>query len=160
MAQSLKGDSDLSAYIVNHSHIDALLSYAIKHNVCYVVRETNALIEITARNASEIGRILLDENERSVRHRYADSDDVPGTIGEEGASYKFRNWPVLPEALIILKACDCFDYQACETDDYDTTLANRIITAIRKKAIIYLPGWSDAPGWNLDRPTIGRGRRA
>ena len=84
----------MSAYIVDHDHMDALLSYGIEHDVRYVVRDTNALVAITLQNATEIGRILLDENERSVRHRYPDCDvdELPGTIGQDAAKYKFRRW--------------------------------------------------------------------
>jgi hypothetical protein len=146
----------LSAYIVDHDHIDALLSYGIEHDVRYVVRESNSIVEITLRNATEIGRILLDENERSVRHRYPDSDvdELPGTIGQNAANYKFRRWPARAPlaALTILKACDGFDYQACETDDYNQSIARSIIDAIRGYAIRRLPGYADAPGWSMGRP--------
>ena len=105
----------------------------------------------------EIGRILLDENERSVRYRYpgCGADELPGTIGQEFlASYRFRPWPIHAALapLTILKACDGFDYQACETDDYDASLAATIINAIRRRAISELPGYSDGPGWALTRP--------
>jgi hypothetical protein len=144
----------LSAYIVDHDHIDALLSYGIAHNVRYVAND--ACIEITKDNATEIGRILLDENERSVRHRYpgSDADDLPGTIGQDAAKYKFRRWPVRPQlmAMTIIKACDGFEYQAGETDDYEQSLAATIIRAIRKWATSRLPGYSDAPGWSMHRP--------
>ena len=144
----------MSAYIVDHDHIDALLSYGIQHEVRYVVPDTGALVEINATSATEIGRILLDENERSVRHRYpgSDADDLPGTIGQDAAKYKFRRWPTSVDAMAILKACDGYDYQACETDDYGKSLANAIITAIRGYAIRRLPGYSDSPGWHMHRP--------
>jgi len=144
----------VSAYIVDHDHIDALLSYAIQHEVRYVAN--GACIEIGKANATEIGRILLDENERSVRHRYpgCDADELPGTIGQNSAIYKFRRWPALVPlpAMTILKACGGFDYQACETDDYEQSLAAIIIRAIRSYAISRLPGYSDSPGWSLSRP--------
>lgn len=154
----------MSAYIVDHDHIDALLSYAIEHHVTYVTPDTKKLIEIKKENATEIGRILLDENERSVRYRYPDCgpEDLPGTIGEDSASYKFRSWPLRSplSAMTILNACDGFDYQACETDDYDQSLAAVIINRIRGWAIRRLPGLSDAPGWHMHRPVkVGKEQR-
>ena len=144
----------MSAYIVDHDHIDALLSFAIQHDVRYVVN--GACIEISKTNATEIGRILLDENERSVRHRYpgCDPDELPGTIGQNAACYKFRRWPALVPlaALSILKACDGLEYQCCETDDYEQSLAANIVGAIRKFAISRLPGYSESPGWSMSRP--------
>jgi len=62
----------MSAYIMGHAHIDALLTFSTSkrygRGVVYTANET--LIEINCDNASEIGRILLTENERSVRHCY------------------------------------------------------------------------------------------
>lgn len=144
----------MSAYIVDHDHIDALLSFGIQQNIRYVVRETQSCVEITKQNATEIGRILLTENERSVRCRYPDADanELPGTIGEDAAKYKFRYWPAPGDAMVILKACDCFDYQAGETDDYDLSLAAVIIRKLREYATSRLPGYSSSPGWNLHRP--------
>ena len=146
----------MSAYIVDHDHIDALLDYAIQQQVRYVVRETNSIVDVTTENATEIGRILLTENERSVRARYpaCDVNELPGTIGEDSANYKFKRWPLRSplQALTILKACDGFDYQACETDDYEQSLAANIIRAIRGFAIRRLPGYSDSPGWSMHRP--------
>jgi len=144
----------MSAYIVDHDHIDALLSFAIEHRVRYVLPDADSCIDIFPSNATEIGRILLDENERSVRHRYPDcgADDLPGTIGQDSANYKFRKWSSSIPALTILKACDGFDYQACETGDYEKSLANVIVNAIRGFAIRRLPDYAEAPGWSMKRP--------
>ena len=144
----------MSAYIVDHDHIDAILSFAIQHNARYVVPETQACVEITKENATEIGRMLLDENERSVRTRYpgCDVEELPGTIGQDAAKYKFRRWTHPIRALKILKACEGFDYQACETDDYGKSLAAAIINAIRGYAIRRLPDYDNSPGWHLHRP--------
>jgi hypothetical protein len=148
----------MSAYIVGHDHIDALLTFATRRDrfgpVSYLPASGNR-VEITSYNATEIGRILLTENERSVRHRYPGDapGDLPGTSGEDAARYSFRPWqPQSPPAVAILKGCDCFDYQACETDDYDTSLAARIIEAIRKRAIHRLTDYENAPGWEFRRP--------
>lgn len=140
----------MSAYIVSHSLIDALLSFAIRDRVSYF---TNGQpVSITLDNATEVGRILLTENERSVLFRYEDltanSTNKPGTIGEDAQTYEFSARKGNIPALVLLKACNCFDYQACETNDYDGTLAATIINAIRKSATSDLPGYSDAKGWD------------
>lgn len=151
----------MSAFVVSHDHIDALLSFASKRDtygtVSYYVKETGRRVDITTENATEVGRILLTENERSIYARYTDcrpgDDNKPGTIGEDEANYAFRPWPFNAplSAVSILKACSCFDYQACETDDYEDSLAATIIEAIRGRAINRLPGYDDAPGWEFSR---------
>lgn len=134
----------MSAFVVGNDHIDGLLTFAIDRHVAYFW--ANARREITTETATEIGRVLLAENERSVSHRYND----PPT--DEAATYRFRRWiDSALTAVSILKACDCFDYQACETDDYEQSHAAKIIDAIRGKAYRNMPGYDDAPGWELRR---------
>lgn len=150
----------MSAFIVSHDHIDALLTFAMQRDVSgpvsYYVEETQKRVDITQVNATEVGRILLTENERSVNHRYSDCD---APVGEDAANYEFKPWPFNRplSPVSILKGCACFDYQACETDDYSGTLAHTIIQAIRHRAIKRLPGYENAYGWEFYRsPALQR----
>jgi len=54
----------------------------------------------------------------------------------------------------ILNACRCYDYQACETDDYETTLAAFIQE--RDQSVWWLKSLID-PAWNnaLNHPGLG-----
>lgn len=47
-----------------------------------------------------------------------------------------------------LKACECFDYQACEVEGYDRSKAANLIRCIRGLAIAALPGYADAE-WEI-----------
>lgn len=44
----------------------------------------------------------------------------------------------------VLKSCDCLEYQSCENDDYEKSIAAKIINSIRTHAIHALPGYDDA----------------
>jgi hypothetical protein len=49
----------------------------------------------------------------------------------------------------ILKLCDCYEYQACETGEaYYQSFAHAIIQAIRGKAWRRLPGYDEAE-WTI-----------
>ena len=48
----------------------------------------------------------------------------------------------------VLKACDCYDYQSCETDDYPQSEAKRMIETIKTWAITTLPSYDKAE-WAL-----------
>jgi hypothetical protein len=146
-----KGALKMSAFIVGHDHIDALLTYAVDRRTSYWTGK--ARIDITRATAEEIGRILLMENELSVRHRYPDDapGDLPGTIGENAETYKFRPFMARLTPVVILKACNCFDYQACEHDGYRASMAWKIVDAIRHQAINDLPGYDGADGWDITR---------
>jgi hypothetical protein len=148
----------MSAFVVSHDHIDDLLSFAkdkrMQDRLSYFINPAAPLpIDWT-----EIGKVLLTENERSVCYRYTDCGpgNMPGKIGEEAAGYKFRYFePFLmmqhtKKCVWIIKACDCFDYQACETPDYESTVAHQIIKVIRSNAVRCLPEYENAP-WGIDR---------
>lgn len=148
----------MSAFMVSHDHIDALLTFAkdkrMQDRLSYFVnRRAEGPLEWTA-----IGRVMLAENERSVCHRYSDCvpGNLPGKIGEEAIGYRFRpfekfiHMAFTQKCVWIIKACDCFDYQACETDDYEESIAYKIIRSIRAEAVRCLPGYDEAP-WGIDR---------
>lgn len=148
----------MSAFVVSHDHIDALLSFAkdkrMNDRLGYFVTPSR----FDTIDWSTIGRVLLAENERSVCHRYPDCvpGNTPGKIGEETIGYRFRYFePFIhiqftKKCVWIIKACDCFDYQACETDNYDQTIAHKIIRSIRAEAVRCLPDYDAAP-WGIDR---------
>jgi hypothetical protein len=146
----------MSAFVVGHDHIDALLTFAVDKRVSYWVKETDTRVAITRENVTEVGRILLAENQRSVGYRYheTDPDEMPGTDGEDDSNYYFTRWVEPLSGVALLKGCACFDYQACETDDYESTLAHTIIDAIRHYAIYEVAGWDNAPGWEFRRARV------
>lgn len=101
--------------------------------------------------ANLYAEVLYRENVRSVQGRYPDSprDDLPGPNADAGhvtltrrdlSAPKYRLQPVA-----ILKLLDCLEYQSCEPEDWETTVAFRLTEAIRGAAIGALPGYSDAP---------------
>ena len=104
---------------------------------------------------SELGAIyanvLYAENVRSVSARYPEDtfDSLPGPIEKpEQIEVNYRhfdhiNWVLKPVA--ILKLCDSLEYQSCETDDWEQTVAHTLLQAIRRAAIRCLPGYDDAP---------------
>lgn len=146
----------MSAFVVSKDHIDAILSFAER-------RRMRASLAHVGSNGKEdlswtdLGRILLAENERSVCHRYPDAvpGDAPGSC-IEAIDYKFRTFDKFfhmlhtDVCLWTIKACDCYDYQACETEDYRESIAYQIVHRIRREAIRSLPGYDAAP-WEIKR---------
>lgn len=96
---------------------------------------------------AEAGQMLWDENIRSVEYRYSGSDDDHSDC--QYGKHEIRSIPSPKvEPVAVLKACACFDYQACETDDYHETKAAKWIDRLRHLAITQLPGWDAAP-WGI-----------
>jgi hypothetical protein len=130
----------MSAFIVSNNHIAVLVRYAAFHDVCVYLGPVEEPLQVRG-NESETGQILLNENYRSVNFRYKERKDVP--------EYVFpRIHESLRSPVEILAACDCYDYQACETPDYHDSVAAKIIQTIRKSAIRCLDGYEDA-AWEI-----------
>lgn len=123
----------MSAWLVSENHINALISFALDNHV------------VQPDEAEGLCRVLADENARSLDARYPGQGD-----GDEAKNYRFhyiadiydlirKRKPQLrfsknTLAAQIVKACDCYDYQACETDDYDTTPAAAFVNRVREVA--------------------------
>lgn len=114
----------------------------------------NLIVNSTPFPSEHMFKMLLRENLRSLSARYGQ-----GTDEDCASDYEFeeisprdliarvysqresssRLYPALDKPLTderidaqIRKACDCFDYQACETDDYKETLAAQLVDLIRQ----------------------------
>lgn len=137
----------MSAYIVSHAHIDALLTFAEEQQLSETL---GFKCNLGAEPAlSDVGRVLLKENERSVNHLYPhDPDDA------EAESYTFERYTFRADltagqrAMTVIKLCESFDYQACETDDYEQSSAAKVIKIIRDRAIAAHPDYESAP-WGV-----------
>ncbi len=128
----------MSAFIVSNTHIATLMNFAHRHHVTVYYNDRRW----DARNSDDfatLAQILVNQNYLSVNTRYDE--------GKEPADYRHIDTPEVP-IVQIFKACDCYDYQACETDDYQETLARRFIDAIRREAWTGLPGYDDA-AWDI-----------
>jgi hypothetical protein len=103
------------------------------------------------RNAAEVGQMLSDENVRSVEHRYAG-----GVSADEIVRYTEHVVPTglpEPDPAQVIAACNCFAYQACETEDWETSEAYSYIEALKGMAISRLPGvasarWGAPESWS------------
>jgi hypothetical protein len=133
----------MSAFIVNDRHIEALIHFVQGHeSAVWLTRSLHAHVDERA-----IADILRAENVRSVRARYGAKaaemfPDAPVVLRPPS-----QRAPRLSPVAAI-KACDCYDYQACETPDYDKTTAAAIIRVIRSAAVAALPGYEEA-AWEV-----------
>jgi hypothetical protein len=82
--------------------------------------------------------LLLRENIRSLEARYPGSDFSPCEWGAGAVRYAYKY--AVPDLTIrgltkVIKACDCYDYQSCEADDYYSTPAARFVHAVRGQCV-------------------------
>lgn len=168
----------MSAYICNPDHIKALAIYAANRNHTGIkvdpryVRGLDKAPQVEAFDGALRGlhnlnnyelatlyaNVMYAENIRSVSARYPNDsfDDLPGLVEKprsiEITSRDFINPQYKLKSVSILKMCSCLEYQSCETDDWESTVAYRLIDSIRAAAIRSLPGYEDAP-WEFHTQT-------
>ncbi len=153
----------MSAFIVGADHIDALITAArrlsIDHNQAtfrwYTVQDGDAVHHhLDHTNEHEVGAMLLTENYRSVNYRYGQSEATP--------PYTHKPWFPGPDIsgaslsdqrqlVVLFKAIHCYEYQCCETPDWEQSSAHDFCRALKALAERSLPGYRDAAGWELRR---------
>jgi hypothetical protein len=142
----------MSAHILSEKHINLLVNAAFftghncgKFSIYYEGKTHQFNQNHNELNCEKLGQILVDQNYRSVNERYNETNKSPRFV------FKFNPLPMvaLKNIVQIFKACDCYDYQACETDDYYDTKARSIIDEIRDHLISQLPGYDEAE-WSID----------
>lgn len=129
----------MSAFVVSENHINALVSFAIGGQNPATAFWDRKHIDFRG-NEQMLADVLMNANVEAVNTRYGDEEQLTGC--------KFRRNCTPPSPVAILKACDCYDYQTCELDGYESTFAAKIIEAVRNKAIRALPGY-DAAKWSI-----------
>ena len=103
-----------------------------------------------------VGQMLVDEVVRSVAHRYPDDTDstLPGPADRYFTEPYILTWqPYRLTATEGLAALRCYEYQACETPDWEQSEAYAFCDSLRHCLINALPGMDDAP-WEWDAQTI------
>ena len=128
----------MSAYVVSDKHINALLTFANAQQIKVWIGPTlgDTADASVLEDLSKLGGILKNTNIEAVNERY-DEFEVNLTPFE----FKFERLPEKDLLLQIIKACNCYDYQACELNNYNLSTAWRIVDHIRGRAIGMLPGY-------------------
>lgn len=132
----------MSAFIVSDKLLNVILTMAVVKKASYYWKPNNMRVDISRKNASEIGQKLLDENFRSVNTRYRENDKAARFAYRAVRSDEFS-------AVDVLKAISCLDYQSCETDDWSESEAWAILDGIKDCMIRNLPGYDESRGWSL-----------
>lgn len=135
----------MSAFVVSHKHINTLLSWANRNQVSIVPLIDGGDIQriewAQIEHLQRAAEILLTENVRSVSELYKDSPSVI-ISGDLPIDFKFETAHLEPVA--IVKACQCYEYQADSAPGYRDGNAARIVLFIQSKAIQLLLGYKQA----------------
>ena len=137
----------MSAFMCSNAHISAMVRYAaVKDRFGAMTYSYKGVRLAVAGEQERVFLMLAKANADSVNDRYAHNEaaqvnDLDGVVYNAGQ-------PV-PKALTVIKLAHCFDYQACELDDYDDSEAKAFTQALVDHATRKLPGY-DAEPWGLN----------
>ena len=99
-------------------------------------------------NQPALAEILARENWRSVACRYGENSvSTSRTLGEyvaETIEATSTGRDATLKTIDLLKMANCYEYQACENDDYAGTTAAKTIEHIRGDLVRQLPEYEDA----------------
>jgi hypothetical protein len=134
----------MSAYVVSDKHINYLVNAAIHYNThCTYITWGESRAEFG--NADEIARALLGENIKSVAYRYSEQPDLASV-----EAFRHR-WDGLkaPDAVQVLKAIHCYEYQSCEHPRWAGSPAWSFVRQLERAAMRRVPGYEEAE-WSID----------
>ena len=164
----------MSAYVVGFDHVDAMLTVAregaagfgpgaaARGEVTWWRNDPEVVgwadleegrIRVTAEDEelTAIGRMLLEENERSVAYRYPDE---PAMVGWVADGYRFRRVAGLEaDSVTGFGLVACLRYQSCEHPEWKRSEAYRFCEGFERAMISRLPGMDSAP-WHYERGGI------
>ncbi len=145
----------MSCFMVDKVDIDLLVDLAL-HGPSCAYRPGNGWGAfhwywkkkgINVDDPNKLGQMLAAQNARSIRARYVDggSEMIPD-LADRG--YAHSHVPMRLTPVEALKHVRYYDYQACETSDWEETEAYAFCDALTSALVNRLPGYEEAPwGW-------------
>ena len=130
----------MSAFIVNHNHINAIVRWACRNYVKSYHGNPTRTWAIAGREQETV-ELLYKENVKSVNYRYHDWGAEPDKI-------VYNPFATDLTPVQVIKACHCLGYQSCEHDGWEDSDAKAILDDIEAAAVRALPGYEDAE-WEI-----------
>ncbi|RGE19028.1 hypothetical protein [Leucobacter sp. wl10] len=128
----------MSAFMVPIEHIRAMVNAGL--NIEYGLMTWLTAGVLMPSTAEKVGAMLLAENQRSVNYRY----------NEQKLEEHYTHGPSSPRSPVeILFAIACYEYQSCETPDWEQSEAAAFCRKLRMHMIVQIPGYGDAQAWPI-----------
>lgn len=142
----------MSAFVVSKETIDVLVNAAQAGVSDRGLRWHNGTRHLDrsgggTETPGEVGAMLWAENVASVNHRYREEDWEP--------VYEFRPLLCSFTPAEVFKAIDCYEYQSCEHEGWETSEAASFCDALRRKYTYRVDGYSAAP-WDWSPEDLHR----
>jgi hypothetical protein len=161
----------MSAWFMSKLNVDLIVQGAIQMELRCFLPPWNEPQVITRENADAFGRMLWQENARSVAARYPNAADEHRDNEDAARAYVFEprqppqadpRFPARVHGVALLKLVQCLAYQSCDDHQQSNaalainTMAGRLLTAGHLSGGTG-PGtpWDRAP-WGVTPNTLGK----
>lgn len=132
----------MSAFICNNETITCIARAFVEYGIEFRGGEPkdwmDTIVVDVKKETKRIGQALLAENYRSVNFRYRENTEVPEF--EPARIEKL-------DAGIVTGCIACYEYQSCETNDWEDTLVYKDLQILKEKIL-----YSLLRGYNMKVP--------
>lgn len=140
----------MSAFLHDDAHITALLAGGLAERYGPLRwdvpgQNPSRYNELTRDTVDDVGRMLVAENLKSMKHRYPQLTRQERTAVYGGYTDPERRYTPVE----LLKALGSYEYQSCEHNEWPTSEAYAFCDALRRSLITRLPGWQEAGTWAI-----------
>lgn len=136
----------MSAYLVDQGVVDGLVKTALAYGggVGFAYPFAGQTQYLKAANANRLVTLMLCENYQSVSDRYRGEplEDLPGPAENEFFAQALAGTYQMVDLLSrdldpidVIAGVDCYDYQSCEHDAWETSEAKAFCDALRQEAL-------------------------
>ncbi len=139
----------MSAFIVDLNHINYLINAALETGEGYRTfryYHDGQWHDVEEASATDCGQMLLDENIRSVGHRYDSEDSVPEQLPgslDEVYAHDWNHYDGYQPGQVF-KSIRCLNYQSCEHPSWEDSAAYAFLQALITATIDRVPGFESA----------------
>ena len=134
----------MSAFSVSTAHLDYLVTAAYRYGCLKQVTPHFSPFLTDYDVATKVLRMLRAENNASLAARYPSHPDMQSAL-EDDDEATLRGEP---DPVQVLKAVNCYAYQACEHDGWEASEARKFCERLKACAIANLPGYREA-AWEV-----------
>lgn len=136
----------MSAYQVSRAHVATLALFGEGG----ISRRFGGLVGLA--------NLLAQANVESLKARYPQDEVEAHEFKNEAAVYNAARIELM-QPLVMLKAVQCFEYQACEYEGWSASDAKLACSWLKAEAIRKLPGYDEAAGWSIEDAPKGAPRQ-
>ena len=129
----------MSAFEVSDNHINTIMNGWVQRGHSLNLKGETYSIH-NRHQITELGQLLVDANCASVNYLYNEATQPD--------RYEFKTMREKMDPVAVIKLIRCLEYQSCQINGYDRSLAGLVAEELTYMMIEALPGYEEAE-WSV-----------